>query len=184
MADSGNRGIEFRDRVYNAFVRETISWTIFAFCGLALIFLVAFLAAAVWSAAKSVGIFWGFGAEIDTSLYKTKALASIAHALKAVELILVAPLPYLFASAIGHYLLKIGDKDGDHQEIEKWQFAQNTVIGVKTFATSLLASIIAVDLVGRVIEKATLEIFDVLPQVAILLTMIIFLYVLEKHGEK
>lgn len=175
------QGSSVEARLYNAVVRRVIRLSVLAFTLASTLFLLSFLGAAALECFKAVKLYWWANEASASGEYSSKGIEAIALSLKAVEYILVAPLPYLFLIAIGNYLLKVGDLSLNKESQQDLVVAQKLVAGVKSFATALLASIIAVDMTGAVLKSEYLDIFSVLPQIAILLVICLYLYVLEAH---
>lgn len=177
--------IEGKDNVgaliYKKFLRVLVKYCLVIFTGLSVFFLISFLCAAAVECFNAIRLYWvGRGSYVQGA-YESAGVEALALSLKAVEYILVAPLPYLFVLAIGNYLLKIGDVSPDESTQKELEVAQNMVTGVKSFATALLASIVAVDLTGAVLKIEPLAFEKVLPQTGILLVLCVYLFILERR---
>lgn len=168
--------------IYQRLIRKSVRLSVVFFTVASIIFLISFLTAAAFECFKAIHLYWFSSSSDSNSLYESAGIEAIAFSLKAVEYILVAPLPYLFLLAIGNYVLKVGDLSQDSDTKDDLEAAQNLVVGVKTFATALLASIVAVDLTGSVLKSGELSLDVVLPYAIILAVLSLYLYILQMHS--
>lgn len=99
----------------------------------------------------------------------------MALGLKSVELVLMAPLGYLFVSALANFSLALVEG-----EEGAWSEAFRAVVGVKTLSTSLLISIVAVDFVGKILEGKTLDLVTSLIEGMVFVILVAYLIVLER----
>jgi hypothetical protein len=99
--------------------------------------------------------------------------------LSALELILLAPLGYLFVSALALFVKALVEKDG-----EEWLRALHMVVGIKALGTSLLISILAADLIGRILREGHLDVVLTAIELVAFCVLIGYLVVLEKSLPK
>jgi hypothetical protein len=126
---------------------------------------------------QALTVFFGFSA--IPSGFSSKEDAAMALGLKAVEIILFAPLAYLFVSALARFVRAIGEVQGD-----AWSNAYRAVVGVKSLATTMLISIVAADFVRKILEGQLLDVPNTLLEVLIFLVLTTYLLVLERSQRK
>ncbi len=98
----------------------------------------------------------------------------VAHVLNGVELLFLAPLPYLIVDAVGSYLRHVATRS------KEMQGALHDLKGLERMTTSLMIAVIAADLVQRTLSPSgltqTAALFDSLAIVVLSL----YLLVLER----
>lgn len=161
-----------RNKIYVYVVREFILWITIAFELISALLFLGFISAGVWHAFSALSMFW-MDQQGISSEFKTGKVAAIVQGLQSVEIILLAPLSYVFISAIGNFVTKIGETG------QRWREALQALVAAKSLTTSLLASIIAVDLVGRILSGKKLVTEDILLECLIFVVLVGYLLFLE-----
>ena len=165
-----------RSRFYQAVVRELVFWSLLCFSLANALLMAGLLAAGIAEGAKACLIFFG---RIAPPLgFSSPDGAAMELGLKAVELVLLAPLGYLFVSSLAIFIRALVE-----QESEAWVSALHLVEGVKTLATSLLISIVAADLVGKILKADLLPVSTVLMEGMIFLLLITYFVALARRSK-
>jgi hypothetical protein len=167
-------GTKWRGWTYDVLIREVVLWgSVLAMFTSALVMVgFFFLAAAEGVIACATFI----GLRPLPAGFSSASTASMALGLKAVELALLAPLGYVFVSALTNFVQALVEQEDD----EKWADALRIVVGVKSLATSLLISIAAADFVGKILQERSFDIVNTLIEVLIVVILIGYLIVLER----
>lgn len=163
------------DELYQNHLRPAVAWIAFGFSCFGVVLFAAFASIAIWESVNAVTTY--LTAELNSSGSKEHVSLALRDGIKAVEFMLLAPLSLLLSTAIGKYVVTISDGSAN------WKSAFGAVSGVKVFSASLLASIVAVDLVGSVLEKARLDESQVGLKIAIFVALLIFVFVLSKSHD-
>lgn len=165
-----------RNKVYLYLRRETLKWFI-EFIQLAnTILLVGFVIAGCLQIGLAVKQALSIG--IGSAPTSSDIIDAMQIALKGVEFILLAPLSYVFLSALGHFVTELEEEDGE------WRDAFHAVVGVKSLAISLITSLVAVELASKVLRDAELPLEKTLLQCLFLALLIVLLFVLDRGVAK
>jgi hypothetical protein len=174
-------GKKWRDWTYDVLIREVVLWgSVLAMFASALVMVVFFILAAA-EGIIACATFLGLKPLPDG--FSSASTASMALGLKAVELALLAPLGYVFVSALTNFVQALVEQEEDEtlvEQEEKWADALRVVVGVKSLATSLLISIAAADFVGKILQERSFDIANTLIEVLIVVILIGYLIVLER----
>ena len=168
------RGDQRRFAFYRRVVGPTMYWALLVFSFFSALMTIGFLIAGIYEGGRALLIFTtmlpvptGFGTSED---------AAMALALKAIELILLAPLAHLFIQALARFIREIG-------EDRNWAASYRGIVVVKSLTTTLLISIVAADFVRKVLEGGSLDISNTLLEGAVFLLLVGYLLVIER-GER
>jgi len=167
-----SRSARLRSRIYDEYVSELVLWSLFLFALTNWALMAGFLAAAAYEGAKALLIFFGYLPVPEGFASTDKAAMELG--LKSIELILLAPLGYVFVSALANFIVALVE-GGD-----SWSQAFRAVIGVKALATSLLISIVAADFVGKILEEKALDLVSSLIEAMVFISLVGYLLVLER----
>lgn len=159
--------------MYENVVRELVLWALFLFSLANAVLMAGFLAAAAYEGVSALLTFVGYLPPRHG--FSSTHEASMALALKSVEFVLIAPLGYVFVSALANFVLALVEGKGD-----AWSQAFRAVVGVKALATSLLISIVAVDLVGKILEEKVLDLASSLIEGLVFAILVGYLIILER----
>src|SRR5262245_15757665 len=173
MANIADVSVRWRRWIYRAVIRELVLWGSMLSLFINGLLMVGLLAASAWEGIVACLTF----AHIvpPPPGFSSADKAAIALGLKAVELVLLAPLGYVFVSALATFVQALVEQKDDD-----WTGAFRVIVGVKSLATSLLISIVAVDFIGKILEGQTLETAGSLIQGFNFILLIIYLLVLER----
>lgn len=168
-------GTKWRNWTYDVLIREVVlSGSVLAMLASALV-MVGFFCLAAAEGIIACATFLGL-MPLPAG-FLSASTASMDLGLKAVELALLAPLGYVFVSALTNFVQALVEPGEDD---EKWADALRIVVGVKSLATSLLISIAAADFVGKILQERPFDIANTLIEVLIVVVLIGYLIVLEK----
>ncbi|MEM6258325.1 MAG: hypothetical protein AAGI37_08430 [Planctomycetota bacterium] len=171
---------EVRGKAYDVLVWVQ-GWSLILFLWVNFLLVIGFFGAGTYYLVEALL------ALLDDDL-KDPQMVSMTKAIKAVELILLAPLSYVFVSTLVGYLSAIDDQQ------RNWMESLRKVAGAKSLIASLLASIVSVDLVGIVLKSSmaepgsvSLHWQDIALRCLVIVVLILYLFVIEKgvhHASK
>lgn len=168
---------KFRGKVYRTIIREVVLWSLLAFALINALLMVWFFVAGIVEAGKGCAVF--FHLIPPPREFISSEEAAMALGLKAIEFFLLAPLGYLFTSALAAFIQALVDKGGD-----SWTAALRALVGLKSLATSMLLSIIAVDFVSKVLTGSKLALMNSFIEGGFFLLLVAYLVVLERTHRK
>jgi uncharacterized membrane protein YqhA len=166
-------GETWRSWVYKYLIREIVlGGSTLALLANALVMVGLFFAAALEGLVACLTF---IGVRPPPQEFAAPGIASMVLGLKAVELALLAPLGYIFVSALTTFVQALVEDEG-----EEWTDPLRTVVAAKSLSVSLLISIAAVDFVGKILQEKNFEIANSLIEAMIIVILIGYLLVLEK----
>jgi hypothetical protein len=175
MSTSANPRDLLRTRIYQNVVREIVFWSLLCFSLANAVLMAALLAAGFAEGAKASLVY--FGLVPIPNGFSSVDKAAMELGLKAVELVLLAPLGYLFVTSMAIFIHALVEEDDN-----AWVEALHLVEGVKTLATSLLISIVAADLVGKILKDEPMPVATTLIECVIFVLLTGYLAALGRRS--
>jgi hypothetical protein len=172
---------KWRYWTYRIVIREIVLWSIVLSLLANALLMFGFLAAAAYEGLLACLTFMGKIA--PPAGFTSSSKAAITLGLRAVELVLLAPLGYVFVNALATFVQALAEQKPDENDGESrgevWSRAFRVVVGVKSLAASLLISIIAVDFVGKILEERVFDVWQSLIGGMVFVMLVAYLITLE-----
>jgi hypothetical protein len=167
-------GDHARSFLYTNAMRELVFWSLFLGSFANALIMAGLLAAGLFEGLRSILIFFGL-AQLPEG-FSSRDLAAMEFGLRAVELLLLAPLGYIFVTALAIFIRDLSEKKPD-----AWHSAHRLLLGVKSLSTSLLISVVAADFVSKILRAEPLSTWDTFMEGIVFCLLVGYLVILERQ---